>query len=128
MQLEDKIKLTKFLHNKHTRKEIEEYLSVDKRTRQRYMKEIDDNNTVSFLNTEYPLYFQRKKSIVLGDSDKRSDKAIFDDAEYQSTVHPVFLPLNLTEVYALTTHLLDICGDQQKDIYRGIAEMIYSQL
>ena len=49
---------------------------------------------------------------------------------YKSTMHPVFLPLNLTEIYALTTYLDKVLDstDQNTQIIRDISERIKSQL
>ena len=51
---------------------------------------------------------------------------------YSSTVHPVFLPLNMTEVYALTVGLKKAFQKKEKPlwdtIFNNIAEWIYSQL
>ena len=49
---------------------------------------------------------------------------------YKSTLHPVFLPLNLTEVYALTTYLeqkLDP-DDKNTEMILSISERIKGQL
>mgnify|MGYP007069931919 CR=1 FL=1 len=128
MELEDKVKLTKYLHKKHNLQEIEEFLHVDTRTRQRYIREIKEDNTVSFLNVKYPLYIKKSAGRIVGDSDGSDNEIPFESEEYKSTVHPVFLPLNMTEVYALTTHLMKISSVEDKEMYREIAEKIYSQL
>lgn len=49
---------------------------------------------------------------------------------YVSTMHPVFLPLNLTEVYALTAGLLAALPAESPmyEMYQYLAESIYSQL
>lgn len=51
---------------------------------------------------------------------------------YQSTVHPIFLPLNLTEVYFLFTGLKSLAQGREDSIaaerYDHLANRIYSQL
>ena len=48
---------------------------------------------------------------------------------YDSTIHPVFLPLNLSEVYALTVGLKKVGKEGPfRDIYGYIADNIYAQL
>lgn len=51
------------------------------------------------------------------------------DNTYNSTIHPVFLPLNLSEVYALTIGLKQAGkGTVYKDIFNYISDSIYDQL
>jgi hypothetical protein len=51
------------------------------------------------------------------------------DNTYDSTIHPVFLPLNLSEVYALTIGLkMTGQGTVFEDIYSYIADSIFDQL
>lgn len=58
-----------------------------------------------------------------------SDILESNDCELKSTVHPVVLPLNLTEVFMLTNHLIDISkGTEDEELYRQIANKIYPQL
>lgn len=48
---------------------------------------------------------------------------------YKSTVHPVFLPLNMMEAYALTVGLKKACkGTPYQNILSGISDWVYSQL
>jgi len=48
---------------------------------------------------------------------------------YSSTVHPIFLPLNMTEVYALTVGLKKVAkGTPYEGILGDMADWIYSQL
>jgi len=48
---------------------------------------------------------------------------------FEDTVHPIFLPLNLTEVYALTVGLKKISnGTEYKEILHTMADWIFSQL
>lgn len=128
MRIEDKVELTKLLHKARSIRDIENNLYIDAKTRQRYTKEIQKNKTVKFLNVEYPLYIKKVSGQVLANSEAIEGNEVFEDYMNQSTVHPVFLPLNMTEVFMLTQHLLDICNWEDKGIYREIAEKIYSQL
>jgi len=49
---------------------------------------------------------------------------------YRTTLHPVFLPLNLTEVYALTVYLNHMIPDKDPNahIIRSISDRIIGQL
>ena len=49
---------------------------------------------------------------------------------YRSTMHPVFLPLNLTEVYAMTVYLEDVLDpkDINTEVIRNVIGRIKSQL
>lgn len=50
---------------------------------------------------------------------------------YQSTVHPIFLPLNMTEVYYLVMGLKTLAKENKNiagNIYNDLADRVYSQL
>ena len=53
-----------------------------------------------------------------------------NDLKLRSSVHPVVLPLNLTEVYLLTGGIFSNLGRNhpEYDAYKSIADKIYSQL
>lgn len=48
---------------------------------------------------------------------------------YTSTAHPIFLPLNMTQVYAMTVGLKKVAdGSPYEDILNDISDWIYNQL
>lgn len=108
------IEIAKFLHSNPSREEImDEFIINDRELR----KELSDlKNGISLLNTEIKLNINNIESGKL---------------ECSSTVHPVLLPLNLTELYALLKYLpviLDSTNDPNKDVILDILDKIMPQL
>lgn len=77
------------------------------------------------------------KKLIFGTSILGQEVKIRDiDSEgghvtYQSTCHPIFLPLNLTEVYYLLIGLKSLAKDHESfsgSIYDNLANRVYSQL
>jgi hypothetical protein len=71
--------------------------------------------------------FQNQKIKIDVDRERGSDGK--QQLKYKSTAHPVFLPLNLTQVYALTVGIKKISKDTQYDnILNDLSNWVYSQL
>ncbi|KNZ68173.1 hypothetical protein Tfer_3292 [Thermincola ferriacetica] len=105
------IEILKYLHEgPKTREEISAYFSITERTLSDYLNELQRGD-YSFLGYSMKINLKRGENT------------------YDSTIHPVFLPLNLSEVYALTVGL-KLTGRKTvfKDIYDYIADCIYDQL
>lgn len=110
-QYERHLKLLKLLHEKpKTRQAIAEQFGISERTLANDLKLLQDGE-FSFLGYEMKIDVERGTNT------------------YDSTIHPTFLPLNLSEVYALTVGL-KLLGNKTlfADIYRYIADSIFSQL
>ena len=125
-KLENKLKLIKKLHKPNTIKDVAADLHVDERTVRRYIAEKE----IRIENVKIPFAIQKMKHYEYY-SDIENNKDIADNKEYnKSSVHPVVLPLNLTEVYMLTNGILDILGTRHPlyGQYKEIADKIYSQL
>lgn len=108
---ERRLELLKFLQEEpKTREQIAEYFGISQRTVQ------DDLDILQSGEFDF-LDYNMKIELEYGDN------------TYDSTIHPIFLPLNLSEVYALTIGL-KMLGDNHifSDMYDYIAESIYSQL
>lgn len=126
-KLANKLDIIKLLHNPITREECSEMLGINERTIRNYKNEGDiviDNVVIPFKLVE------NSDGTSLSNS-KKSDKDINSNhLMIRSTVHPVILPLNLTEVYMLTSGILDILGSNhhQYDAYKALSDKIYSQL
>ena len=109
---ERQLEIAKYLHEPHTLKEIEERFDISEETRKKDIRALEEG--IEVLGATIRIKKERKN---------RKDY-------YKSTMHPVFLPLNLTEVYALTTYLDKVLDseDQNTQIIRDITERIKSQL
>lgn len=110
--LERRLRIAGFLHSPKTREEIHSRFAISVRTISSDLNALEGGFT--FMGQT----IQIKKS---------EDKG---QVYYQSTLHPVFLPLNLSEVYALTTGLLQTFSADHPlyETYKYLAEYIYSQL
>lgn len=89
---------------------------------------LDEKNIRPDLNAlENGMEFQNQNIKIQMDRERSSDGK--QQLIYNSTVHPVFLPLNLTQVYALTVGLKKISKDTQYDnILNDLSNWIYTQL
>lgn len=110
--IERQLEIAKYLHTERTAAEIEHHFSIDKRTRQADLQALESG--IEIFGTTIKIEKERKKGKYY----------------YRSTLHPVFLPLNLTEVYAVTIYLERIIsrGDANAEILHNIANRIKSQL
>ena len=125
-KLENKIKLIKYLHKPQTISNCAEHLIVDERTVRRYIAEKE----IKINNVRIPFGIQKMHHYEYY-SDAKDANGFSTNEEYnKSSVHPIFLPLNLTEVYMLTNGILDILGTNHPlyKHYKEIANKIYSQL
>lgn len=105
------IEILKYLHEgPKTREEISEHFGISDRALSDNLNELQSGD-YSFLGYSMKINLKRGENT------------------YDSTIHPVFLPLNLSEVYALTVGL-KLTGRETvfKDIYDYIADCIYDQL
>src|SRR5690625_1177671 len=105
------IELLKFLHEEpKTREQIAEHFGISATTLQKDINLLQSGK-FDFLDYKMKIDLERENNT------------------YDSTIHPVFLPLNLSEVYALTIGL-KMLGENHifSDIYDYIAQTIYSQL
>lgn len=108
---ERQLEIAKYLHEKHTPGEIRNKFDIDERTIRADLAALENGITV--LGAEIRITRSRRGN----------------EMYYKSTMHPVFLPLNLTEVYALTTYLDRIEDDDPNaPAVRSIANRIRGQL
>jgi hypothetical protein len=119
---ERQLEIAKFLHESRTDKEIEKEFDIDERTRRKDLQELEKGIT------------------VLGSTIRVKKEKKGNRSYYRATVHPIFLALNLTEVYALTVYLDRVLrkntkkrekegkDDQNADMVRDISERIKLQL
>lgn len=125
-KFEKKLKLLKFLHKPHTTQECAKELDVSEKTIRRYIKEGD----IVIDNVIIPFDIQKMKYYEFYSDVEHTEEFSNNKEINKSSVHPVLLPLNLTEVYMLTNGILDILGPRHPlyGQYKEIANKIYSQL
>lgn len=109
---ERQFEIAKFLHTEKTISEIQEQFHIDARTARNDLQELEEGITIMGATVQI--------------SKEKKGRRYY----YRSTLHPVFLPLNLTEVYALTVYLNRMIkdNDPNAEIIRDITDRIKSQL
>lgn len=107
------LEILKFLHTPATTKKISEHFGISEETAR---------NDLNSLKDGIQLYDSLLK--VEPETSGREQKK-----SYKSTVHPIFLTLNMTEIAALTTGLNHLTGQAgMEDLYLPIISKIYHQL
>ena len=109
---ERQLEIAKYLHTERTTSEIQEHFNIDARTVRSDLQELEEGITIMGTTVQIS-------------KDKRGRSYY-----YRTTLHPVFLPLNLTEVYALTVYLNRVIPDKDPNamIIRDISDRIKGQL
>ncbi len=109
---ERQLEIAKYLHTERTTREIQEHFNIDARTVRSDLQELEEGIT------------------IMGSTIQISKEKKGRRYYYRTTLHPVFLPLNLTEVYALTVYLDRVIRDNDPNaqIIRGISNRIRGQL
>ena len=110
--LERRLELAKYLHEPRELADIEYTFNISNDTRKGDIRALEEG--IEFLGAHISIKRERRNG----------------KDYYKSTMHPVFLPLNLTEVYAMTTYLDKVLDpmDEGAQIVRNISEKIKSQL
>lgn len=111
--LERQLEIAKYLHKPHNQTDIENHFRISDRTCRKDIKALKDG--IEVLGS----------SICLDITDNR-----YGQKECATTVHPIFLPLNLTEVHALTVYLPKVLKKNSinRQIVMDIIERIKLQL
>lgn len=109
---ERQLEIAKFLHTPKTPTEIQEKFHINDRTMRKDLQELEEG--IKVLGTTIRITKEKKGRKYY----------------YKSTLHPIFLPLNLSEVYAMTVYLDNTISknDLNAEIIRSISERIKSQL
>lgn len=109
---ERQLEIAKYLHEPRSASEISEHFDIDDRTRREDLLALENGITV--LGSTIQIRKERRGRRYY----------------YRTTMHPIFLPLNLTEVYALTVYLNRTIGDDDanSEIIRDISARVKSQL
>lgn len=110
---ERQFEIAKFLHEPHTNREIMEELNIgSERTLREDLEALRDGIE------------------VMGTTVQITEEKRGRTRYYRSTLHPVFLPLNLTEVYALTVYMPRVMkdGSANAQIIQWIGDRVKAQL
>lgn len=109
---ERQLEIAKFLHEEKTPADIQRHFDIDERTMRKDLQELEEGIQ------------------VLGSTIQIQKEKHGRSYYYRTTLHPVFLPLNLTEVYALTVYLNRVIADHDPNaqIIRNISARVRSQL
>lgn len=109
---ERQLEIAKFLHKKRSVKEISEKFCIAERTVRDDLQKLEEGITV--FDTTIQITKEKIKTKYY----------------YRTTLHPIFLPLNLTEVYALTVYLNNAIDDHNpnKEVISDISARIKGQL
>ena len=109
---ERQLEIAKYLHTERTTSEIQEHFNIDARTVRSDLQELEEGITIMGTTVQI--------------SKEKKGRRYY----YRTTLHPVFLPLNLTEVYALTVYLNRAIQDHDPNamIIRDISNRIKGQL
>ena len=109
---ERQLEIAKFLHKPKTNRQIQEKFDIDERTVRKDLQELEEGIT------------------VLGSTIQIKKEKKGREYRYKSTLHPIFLPLNLTEVYAMTVYLKNTLKGYNinREIIENISDRIVAQL
>ena len=109
---ERQLEIAKYLHEPKTPAEIKERFNIDERTVRSDLQQLEEGIEVL-------------GSTIRIEKEKNGRKIY-----YKTTVHPVFLPLNLTEAYSMTVFLEKVIdeSDPNAQIIHNISERIKTQL
>lgn len=110
--LERQIEIAKYLHKPRSNEDIEREFDISEETRKKDLQAL--RNGIEFM----------------GATIKIEEERIGRKKYYRSTMHPIFLPLNLTEVYALTSYLPQQLErtSANKEVIDNLARRIKTQL
>ena len=109
---ERRIRIASFLHEPKEMKEIVSHFFASDRTIRKDLAALRDG--ITFMGQKIQIEKVREGRKI----------------RYKSTLHPIFLPLNLTEVYVLTVGLLNAVPRNHPyyKLYEYLAKYIFSQL
>lgn len=112
-RLERRLEIAKYLHKPHSEEEIEAHFRISKRTCQEDLRALNEGIKAFGSNVRLNIT-----------NNKHGQK------ECAVTMHPIFLPLNLTEVHALTVYLPEVLKRHgaSREIIMNIIDRIKLQL
>lgn len=122
--------LIKHLHKPDTIKNACQVEDVDERMFRHYFN--DDDRDIKICNVTFPVNYRndsKKHRIIVSDAEMEELEDVRNNKK-RTSMHPILLPLNMTEVSMLTNQILDILGENHPlyESYRHLASKIYSQL
>ena len=105
------LEIAKYLQLPHTKGEIAEHFGRTESSIQKDLRELREGITVMGAEIRIGERYRNRRKV------------------YTTTVHPVFLPLNLAELYLMTIQLVeDTKGSVFHAEYRAVAERIWGQM
>ena len=138
-KIENQIKTIKYCHTPRTRQEMDSFCEkngITARTLRNYSKNGMDFNDVHY--DMFMRYISNDSNVhkVFSRSRKKEDGSNVELVEnrgelneFFSSIHPLFLALNLTEVNLLTKRLIDLAsGTDMEEAYRHLIGKIVYQL
>lgn len=134
--LETQLELIKFMHEPRTNQELANFIGQPtvQQVNDLFRNGLENKGEIEINNVVIPINKVRYSENTFcssGISHYERDIAVEDKEKIESryTVHPVILPLNMTQVYILTTYILEHIEDKTiKREYRKIVDMIIPQL
>ena len=112
--LERRLKIAEYLHDMHSRQEIQDHFCI---------KDSTLRNDLQALLAGIEVFGSRIQIVECENQRRRRDHY------YLCNVFPVFLPLNLSEVYLMTAELINVTnGSYFADSYKEIAQRVFGQL
>ena len=110
--LERRLEIAKYLHEPHTPREIQEHFDISVETQKKDLKALRDGLE------------------AFGTTIELEEMRVGRKRYYKATVHPIFLALNLTEVYAMTEYLQKRVrpGDPNSLVVKTVIDRIKAQL
>ncbi len=104
------IEMVKYLHEPRSRAEVARHFGMEPRTIRKDLQQLAQGT--QFLGVELKAEFSGR------------------DLRYRSSLHPVFVVMNLSQAYAATVGLLKLleAGSEQYAFYEQLAANVYAQL
>lgn len=126
-KLEKFLEIIKALHEPNTRENICKAFSINDRTFRNYF---NNSQPMKVGKVEFSHQIRDEEGSHDVYIEGNINRKIENEKLYRSTMHPILLPLNMTEVYMLTNGLLDMLDKDSPEYenYRHLASKIYSQL
>ena len=114
-----RIELVKYLQQPHSRSDITEQFVINDRTLNSDFKALE--NGIDVLGCTFKVRFKKYD---------RDGRITIDESLYHSSCNPLFLPLNMTELFLLTNVIPNFLTryDELSDSYQSLLKKLYPQL
>ena len=129
-KFERQIGIMKALHEPKNRTTICRDFNINDRTFRNYFNNTDPIVIDNIHFTNHIHEIENSWDITMDGINHDNEEKVENKLLYKSSINPILLPLNMTEIYMLTNGLLDIF-EKDSEIYKNykhLAQKIYSQL